>query len=267
VKIISVNQDMPGSESHRDACVLPTDFDKVGASQIELLGSLINYDGNFAILSATTDAPDQNYWIAGMKEALKDPKYAKMKLLEIVYGDDKPEKSRKEADGLLTKYADLRAILAPTSVGVEQAAKAVQSRGVYPGGANAASAGGGKGVVVTGLGIPNQMRGYLKEGVITKVARGTRRVKPTSPATSPRAWAAGRSPSGKVRSSPSPTPATSPCSRTTWSSRANRWCSRKTTSTNTTSRHACFLRRQVGKRARWPGGRGWAFNAFSWRNW
>ena len=170
VKIVSVNQDMPGSESHRDACVLPTDFDKVGASQIELLGSLINYEGNFAILSATTDAPDQNYWIAGMNEALKDPKYAKMKLLEIVYGDDKPEKSRKEADGLLTKYADLRAILAPTSVGVEQAAKAVQSRGVYPGGANAASAGGGKGVVVTGLGIPNQMRGYLKEGIITKVA-------------------------------------------------------------------------------------------------
>jgi rhamnose transport system substrate-binding protein len=170
VRIISVNQDMPGSESHRDACVLPTDFDKVGASQIELLGSLIDYEGSFAILSATTDAPDQNYWIAGMKEALKDPKFAKMKLLEIVYGDDKPEKSRKEADGLLTKYADLRAILAPTSVGVEQAAKAVQARGVYPGGANAASAGGGKGIVVTGLGIPNQMRGYLKDGVITKVA-------------------------------------------------------------------------------------------------
>lgn len=167
VKIISVNQDMPGSESHRDACVLPVDFDKVGASQIELLGSLINYEGDFAILSATTDAPDQNYWIAGMKEALKDPKYAKMKLLEIVYGDDKPEKSRKEADGLLTKHADLRAILSPTSVGVEQAAKAVQSRGIYPGGPNAGADGG---VVVTGLGIPNQMRGYLKDGVIQKVA-------------------------------------------------------------------------------------------------
>jgi rhamnose transport system substrate-binding protein len=167
VKVISVNQDMPGSESHRDACVLPTDFDKVGASQIELLASLINYEGDFAILSATTDAPDQNYWIGGMKEALKDPKYAKMKLLEIVYGDDKPEKSRKEADGLLTKYPNLRAILAPTSVGVEQAAKAVQSRGVHPGAANA---GAGGGVVVTGLGIPNQMRGYLKQGVIQKVA-------------------------------------------------------------------------------------------------
>lgn len=170
VKVISVNQDMPGSESHRDAAVLPVDFDAVGASQIELLGSLIDYEGKFAILSATTNAPDQNYWIEGMKQALKDPKYAKMQLLDIVYGDDKPEKSRKEADALLTQYPDLRAILAPTSVGVEQAAKAVQSRGVYPGGPNAANAAGGKGVVVSGLGIPNQMRGYLKDGIIQKVA-------------------------------------------------------------------------------------------------
>lgn len=166
VKVICVNQDMPGSEAHRDACVLPTDFDKVGASQIELLGSLTGYEGKFAILSATTDAPDQNYWIKGMKTALQDPKYKKMQLLEVVYGDDKPEKSRREADGLLTKYADLRAILSPTSVGVEQAAKAVQDRGVFPGGPSAA----GQGVVVTGLGVPNQMRAYLKAGVIQKVA-------------------------------------------------------------------------------------------------
>src|SRR4051812_3234559 len=63
VKVISVNQEMPGNESHRDACVLPCDFDEVGPSQIELLGSLMNYEGKFAILSATTNATDQNYWI------------------------------------------------------------------------------------------------------------------------------------------------------------------------------------------------------------
>jgi rhamnose transport system substrate-binding protein len=146
--------------------VLPTDFDKLGASQIELLGSMINYEGKFAILSATTDAPNQNYWIAGMKEALKDPKYSKMELADIVYGDDKPEKSRKEAESLLTKYPDLRGILAPTSVGVEQAAKTIEASGVYPGGPNAK----GAGVVVTGLGTPLQMKSYLDKGIIQKVA-------------------------------------------------------------------------------------------------
>jgi rhamnose transport system substrate-binding protein len=166
VKVISINQEMPGSEDHRDACVLPCDFDKVGPSQIELLGSLISYEGDFAILSATTDATDQNYWLKGMHETLKDPKYAKMKLVATVYGDDQPEKARKEAEGLLTKHPGLRAILAPTSVGIEQAAKAVQARGIYPGGSNAANGG----VVVTGLGNPLLMRGYLKDGVIQKFA-------------------------------------------------------------------------------------------------
>jgi len=74
IKVIAVNSDIVGNESHRDAAVYPCDFDKLGASQIELLGSLINYQGKFAILSATTDAPDQNYWIQGMKEALRNPK-------------------------------------------------------------------------------------------------------------------------------------------------------------------------------------------------
>jgi rhamnose transport system substrate-binding protein len=166
IKVIMVNSDITGNESHRDAAVFPTDFDKLGPEQIELLGSLIGYTGKFAILSATTDAPDQNYWIAGMKEALKDPKYAKMELVDIVYGDDKPEKSRKEAEGLLIKHPNLRAILSPTTVGVEQAAKAVQTAGVYPGGPSATNGG----IVVTGLGTPNQMRGYLKSNIITAVA-------------------------------------------------------------------------------------------------
>ena len=170
VKVISVNQEMPGNESHRDACVLPCDFDEVGPSQVELLGSLMNYEGKFAILSATTNATDQNYWIAGMKEKLKDPKYAKMELVEIAYGEDQPEKARKEAEGLLTKHSDLRAILAPTSVGLEQTAKAVQARGIYPGGPNAKSAGAGGGIVVTGLGNPNLMRGYVNDGVVQKFA-------------------------------------------------------------------------------------------------
>jgi rhamnose transport system substrate-binding protein len=166
VKIVMVNSDITGNESHRDAAVFPTDFSKVGPSQIELLGSLIGYTGKFAILSSTTDAPDQNFWIEGMKTALKDPKYAKMELVDIVYGDDKPEKSRKEAEGLLIKHPDLRGILSPTTVGVEQAAKAVQTAGVYPGGPSAQNGG----IVVTGLGTPDQMRDYIKGDIIPAVA-------------------------------------------------------------------------------------------------
>ncbi|MFI5387393.1 MAG: substrate-binding domain-containing protein [Fimbriimonadales bacterium] len=162
ILIIAVDSDLDKNESHRDAAVLCTDFKNIADSQIELLGSQIGYQGDIAILSATRDAPNQNAWIAKMQETLKQPKYTKMKLVEVVYGDDEPAKSTTETEGLLTKYPNLRGIIAPTTVGVAAAAQQIDIAGVYPGGPHAK----GPGVVLTGLGMPNQMRGFITKGVV-----------------------------------------------------------------------------------------------------
>jgi len=156
--VLVVNSDIPGSEEYRNVAVLPMDFEITGKSQVELMGSLIDYKGKIAILSATTDAPDQNYWIQGMKEALKDPKYKDMQLVEIAYGDDDPQKSLTEAEALLIKYPDLRGIIAPTTVAVAAAAQAVENAGRAPQ------------LQVTGLGTPNQMRRFIKNGTVTEFA-------------------------------------------------------------------------------------------------
>lgn len=167
IVVLIVNSDIPGSEEHRDAAILPMDFDITGASQVELMGSLIDYTGKIAILSATADAPDQNYWIEGMQEALdSNEKYANMELVAIVYGDDDPQKSLTECEGLLANYPDLRGIISPTTVGVAASAQCVESAGVYPGGANAV----GEGLQVTGLGTPNQMRRFVEEGIVEAFA-------------------------------------------------------------------------------------------------
>jgi rhamnose transport system substrate-binding protein len=166
VKIVTVDSDLTGNESHRDIGIFATDFDKLGAALLDEMGKSIGYDGKIAILSATTDAPNQNAWIVGMKEQLKDAKYAKMPLVSVVYGDDKPEKSATEMEGLLTKYPDLSGVIAPTTVGVAAAAKVAQLRGVYPGGRSAK----GKGVTVFGLGTPKQMSQFIKDGVTPKIA-------------------------------------------------------------------------------------------------
>ena len=155
VPVISINSDMPGSQDRRDAAILPVDFRKVGPSQIELLGSLIGYEGEFAILSATTDAPDQNSWIADMKATLaSDPKYARMKLVTVAYGNDDPQKSTTETEALLSNFPDLKGIISPTTVGVAAAAQVVE---------NARKA---DRVKVTGLGTPNQMRRFVKNGTV-----------------------------------------------------------------------------------------------------
>jgi len=81
ITVLIVNSDIPGSESHRDAAVLPMDFNITGASQVELMCSLIpDCTGKIAILSATGRCPDQNFWIEGMKEALTQDKYKNLEL-------------------------------------------------------------------------------------------------------------------------------------------------------------------------------------------
>ncbi len=156
ILVLTVNGDITGNESHRDATILPTDFSKVGADQVEMVGSLIGYEGEIAILSATTEAPDQNKWIVGMNETLKsDPKYAKMTLVATVYGDDQPEKSTTEMEALLSNYPNLKGVIAPTTVGIAAAAQVVQSRGIADK------------VKVTGLGLPSEMRDFIKDGTVT----------------------------------------------------------------------------------------------------
>ncbi|MBA3324777.1 MAG: substrate-binding domain-containing protein [Rhodobacteraceae bacterium] len=155
VLVLAVNGDLVDNYEHRDAAILPVDFTKTGPGQVELLGSMIDYEGEIAILSATTDAPDQNTWIAAMEETLaNDPKYANMELVATVYGDDEPQKSTTEAEALLQTYPDLKGIISPTTVGVAAAAQVIQS------------AGKAEEVKLTGLGTPNQMRPFIKDGTV-----------------------------------------------------------------------------------------------------
>ena len=124
----------------------------IAATQIKMASDLAKGEGEIAILSATSTAPNQNEWISLMKEELKKPEYAKLKLVDTVYGDDQDEKSYTEAQGLFKKYPNLKVIIAPTTVGIASSARAVQDGNLV-----------GK-VFVTGLGTPNQMRDYVKSG-------------------------------------------------------------------------------------------------------
>jgi rhamnose transport system substrate-binding protein len=155
ITVITVDSDLTGNTSARSACVLTVDPVVVGQSQVELQGSLIGYKGKIAILSATTDAPNQNAWIAVMKETLaKNTKYKDMQLVDVVYGNDEPQKSLTECEALLTKYPDLKGIISPTTVGLAAAAQCVQT------------AGKAQQIRVTGLGTPNQMRRFVKDGTV-----------------------------------------------------------------------------------------------------
>lgn len=108
--------------------------------------------GEIAILSAAATATNQNQWIELMKTTLAGDKYKGLKLVDTVYGDDKPDVSTTQAQGLLSKYPNLKVIVAPTTVGIAAAAKVVSD------------AGKSGSVKVTGLGFPNDMKLYVADG-------------------------------------------------------------------------------------------------------
>ena len=139
--------------------LIPSDTTLIGKQQVELIGQLINYVGEVAILSATSQATNQNAWIDVMKkEFATNPKYAKMKLVATVYGDDLSDKSYREAMGLFESYPNLKGIISPTTVGVAAAGKAITDKGLI-----------GK-VQLTGLGLPSEMAFYAKNGACGQFA-------------------------------------------------------------------------------------------------
>ena len=122
------------------------DFDETGKVMADMALDILGEEGGkFAILSASPDAANQNAWIAAMKRRSSDPKYAKLELLDTVYGNDESEKSYEQALALIDKYPDMKLIMAPTSVGIVSAAKALQDEGLCDS------------VKVSGLGVPREM--------------------------------------------------------------------------------------------------------------
>ena len=104
-------------------------------------------EGQFAILSATSQSANQNAWIDAMKTIMEgDEKYSKLELVDVVYGDDEPQKSTDQTAALLQNYKDLKVICAPTTVGIAAAAKYLQDNG--------------SSCKLTGLGLPSEMQEY-----------------------------------------------------------------------------------------------------------
>ncbi|MEA2510697.1 MAG: rhamnose transport system substrate-binding protein [Thermomicrobiales bacterium] len=157
-KVVTWDSPIPNGEGE-SFFVAQVDFTETGQVMADMALSILGEGGGqFAILSASPDAANQNAWIAAMQEALKDPKYAKLELLEIVYGDDQSEKSYEQAQALISKHPDMKLIMAPTSVGIVSAAKALQDEGLC------------NEIKVSGLGVPAEMLEYTLNGCAPEFA-------------------------------------------------------------------------------------------------
>jgi len=156
IVVVTWDSPIPSSEGET-VFIAQVDFAETGQVMADMALDLIG-EGQFAVLSASPDAANQNAWIAAMEEALEDDKYADLELVDIVYGNDQSEESYNQALGLVDKYPDLKLIMAPTTVGIAAAAKAMQDEGLC-----------GE-VMVSGLGLPAEMQGFVEDGCAQEFA-------------------------------------------------------------------------------------------------
>lgn len=154
--ITVVTFDSATNPDSRQLHVEQASIDEVGRAQmksaLEICGGA-GAEGTIGILSAQPESQLHADWCAAMLKEVEDhpDDYANIKVLDIAYGDDLPDKSTTEAQAMLQNYPDIDAIISPTTVGILSAAKVIQDMG--------------SDCKVTGVGLPSEMAPYIENGV------------------------------------------------------------------------------------------------------
>jgi rhamnose transport system substrate-binding protein len=153
VKVVTFDSDT--KPSCRDAYVAASNTELIAEKQMDIMANQIGKSGEVAILSAAANATNQNAWNAAMK-AYTAKKYPNIKIVATVYGNDDDQTSFDKTEALLSTYPNLKGIISPTTVGIAAAARYLDSKNSK--------------VKLTGLGTPNQMKKYVKDGTVPQFA-------------------------------------------------------------------------------------------------
>lgn len=154
-KVVTFDSDT--DPSCRDLFINQATAEGIAKVQVDLIAEQIGDAGEVAILSAAANATNQNTWIDLMKKDF-EANHPNIDLVDVVYGNDDDQTSFDKTSALLQAHPDLKGIISPTTVGISAAARFL-STSEYKGK-----------VALTGLGTPNQMREYVKDGTVTSFA-------------------------------------------------------------------------------------------------
>jgi rhamnose transport system substrate-binding protein len=125
----------------------------IAKSMVDLTGKALSGKGTVAIESGGPNATNLNLWIKYIKSYMAS-EFPGITIVTTVYGNDDAQQSLNAATGLLQKYPTLSGIIAPDTVAVAAAAQYL-STSQYK-----------NKVYLTGLGLPSEMRSYIKDGTV-----------------------------------------------------------------------------------------------------
>ena len=146
-----ITWDSDADPDARDFFVNQATPEGIGSALMDNAARAMGEKGEFAIITASLNATNMNNWIKSIK-ARQAEKYPNITLADIRPCDDQKDKAFEEANLLLSSRKDLKLIMAICSPAVPGAAEAVKQSGR-------------RDVKVMGLGLPNDNKRYIHEGV------------------------------------------------------------------------------------------------------
>jgi ABC-type sugar transport system substrate-binding protein len=154
IKVITYDAD--AQPDAREFFVNQATPEGIGFTLMDEAARLCGNEGEFAIITASLTAANMIEWQKHI-EARRSSKYPNMKMIALRPCDDLKDKAQSEATALLSANPNLKCIMAICSPAVPGAAEAVKQAGKT-----------GK-VKVLGLGLPNENKRYVHDGVTDSV--------------------------------------------------------------------------------------------------
>jgi rhamnose transport system substrate-binding protein len=148
-----ITYDADAAPESRSYFVNQATNESIGAGLVEVLAEETGGQGEFAVLTGSMTAANQNAWIEAIRATIA-AKHAGMKLPEVRPTENDPETAYRVTTDLLKAYPNLKGIFAITSIALPQAARAVKDAGMA-----------GK-VALTGLATPSAMKPYIEDGTV-----------------------------------------------------------------------------------------------------
>ncbi|MGI5132875.1 substrate-binding domain-containing protein [Pseudonocardia sp. CA-107938] len=156
IDVISFDSDV--SADARSLFINQADSAELGQKMLDSMATLIDKKGQFAVLSSTQTAVNQNAWIADMQKRLKsDPEFSGMELVTVVYGEEKADVNAQKARELAQTYPELKGIIVPAGIGLPAAAEALSQTGDL-----------GR-IKLTGLAPATLISSYIKSGNVQDI--------------------------------------------------------------------------------------------------
>ncbi|MBX7171020.1 MAG: substrate-binding domain-containing protein [Pyrinomonadaceae bacterium] len=153
IKVITWDAD--SNKDARDFLINQATPQGIGETLMDETARMLGGKGEFAIVTASLSAANQNEWIKYIKERMA-AKYPDIKLVAIQPSDGDRDRAFQETQNILKVYPNVKVIMGIAAPAVPGIAEAVKQSGKTD-------------VKVTGLSLPNMCKPYIKSGIVDSI--------------------------------------------------------------------------------------------------